>query len=485
MSSSPALLSGTAAETAMRLRQGANPVQAAAPVRAIGAGGSEPDAFAKLLQDSREASKAPGKEASRAPEAPPQPGPGAAASENDRPAGKLFTAAENSPAGTGKQAEGEAPPKPIRQPPIQPKMEALPQGPDQGAGVRRLWPDTRSHMLPSPATPAPGDPAESIDPPIDTLMQARKSVRGGEQETKFDPTAAETVPQDPRPTRMPPLVECPYEHQLLGLHGNSAQGGELEPAAGMDSTQAAASAGMQDKAAEQQLAARADKAQQAEGAWAAAAEDKRIAQAAAAETAADTSMQARAEASQSAPAAAAGGRPAEASAPPAAALAQLNGLAASAGAGSTQASSTPTGATAQAQLQAPPGSAGFAGQLATRLSIWVRGGVQQAQLLLNPAELGPVQVSIAMEGSAAQVRLVAEHAATRQALEQALPTLASQLAQDGLSLAGGGVFDQAAQPREQAQGRDSAATGARQPEQQMAPAPRAPAERRGLLDLVA
>jgi flagellar hook-length control protein FliK len=112
----------------------------------------------------------------------------------------------------------------------------------------------------------------------------------------------------------------------------------------------------------------------------------------------------------------------------------------------TAATAAPAAA-AQAQLPAAPGHPAFPAQLASQLSIWVRAGVQQAQLHLNPAELGPVQVAIALEGSAAQVRLVAEHATTRQALEQALPALAGQLAEAGLMLAGGGVFDQSG-PRE-------------------------------------
>lgn len=99
--------------------------------------------------------------------------------------------------------------------------------------------------------------------------------------------------------------------------------------------------------------------------------------------------------------------------------------------------------TAQASLQPPVGSPAFNGLLASQLTLWVRGGIQQAQLQLNPAAMGPVKVAISLDGNAAQVRLVAEQGSTRQALEQALPTLASHLAEAGLTLAGGGVFQQA------------------------------------------
>ncbi|MBL8324422.1 MAG: flagellar hook-length control protein FliK [Rubrivivax sp.] len=120
---------------------------------------------------------------------------------------------------------------------------------------------------------------------------------------------------------------------------------------------------------------------------------------------------------------------------------------------SALATATAAGAPAQAQaaLATGPGSGAFARELGTQLVVWAREGVQLAQLELHPQELGPVQVRIRIEASAAsaqtqglalvQVQLTADAAATRQALEQALPTLASQLADAGFTLAGGGVFE--------------------------------------------
>jgi flagellar hook-length control protein FliK len=61
-------------------------------------------------------------------------------------------------------------------------------------------------------------------------------------------------------------------------------------------------------------------------------------------------------------------------------------------------------------------------------------GVQEAQLQLNPKDMGPVQVWIALDNNAAQVRFAAEHSATREALQAALPELAQALARDGLQL---------------------------------------------------
>lgn len=103
-----------------------------------------------------------------------------------------------------------------------------------------------------------------------------------------------------------------------------------------------------------------------------------------------------------------------------------------------------TGTTAQAQLGAPVGSAEFAPALGGQLAVWLREGVQEAQLQLHPAELGPVAVQIALDGTQAQVDFHAAHARTRDAIEASLPTLAAALRDAGFTLAGGGVFGQGA-----------------------------------------
>ena len=116
-----------------------------------------------------------------------------------------------------------------------------------------------------------------------------------------------------------------------------------------------------------------------------------------------------------------------------------------------------------AQIAAPVGSPDFAPGLSAQLSVMVRDGLQEARLQLNPAEMGPITVQIQLDGQQAQVTMIAEQAPTRQALEQAMPMLASALREDGLTLTGGGVFEQpppGAQQdaqREQAQ-RDAAAS---------------------------
>ena len=88
------------------------------------------------------------------------------------------------------------------------------------------------------------------------------------------------------------------------------------------------------------------------------------------------------------------------------------------------------------------GSPGFAPALGARMVWLARDGVESAQLQLNPAELGPVAVRLAIDGSQVRVDMVAEAAFTRQALEESLPALASALRDAGFTLAGGGVSQQ-------------------------------------------
>jgi flagellar hook-length control protein FliK len=97
---------------------------------------------------------------------------------------------------------------------------------------------------------------------------------------------------------------------------------------------------------------------------------------------------------------------------------------------------------ATGSLGASPGSAEFAPQLGAQLSRFVRDGIHHAKLELNPIEMGPLTVQIRIDGDQAHVHMAAEHSLTRDALELAMPQLASSLRDNGLTLTGGGVSDQ-------------------------------------------
>jgi flagellar hook-length control protein FliK len=91
----------------------------------------------------------------------------------------------------------------------------------------------------------------------------------------------------------------------------------------------------------------------------------------------------------------------------------------------------------------------------------VKHGQQEARLHLNPTDMGPIQVRIQIDGNHARVDLLAEQAPTRHVLEQAMPVLAGALRDSGLTLTGGGVFQQPRDPRQPAGGRAGAGQGSR------------------------
>jgi len=94
-----------------------------------------------------------------------------------------------------------------------------------------------------------------------------------------------------------------------------------------------------------------------------------------------------------------------------------------------------------ATLPVPIDSPDFAAAFGVQVSVFVKEGVQRAELHLNPAETGPVSIAITLEGTQAHVAFGADLAATRAAIEDGLPALASALRDAGFTLAGGGVAE--------------------------------------------
>lgn len=122
-------------------------------------------------------------------------------------------------------------------------------------------------------------------------------------------------------------------------------------------------------------------------------------------------------------------------------------------------SPVPAAAGAGAAAAAPPGTTlatpvhdpDFPDALAQHITVLTRQGVQEAQLHLNPADMGTVSVHIAVSGQQAQVEFAASASATRAALEASFSHLAAALHEAGLTLTGGGV-SRDAMPRRQAEG---------------------------------
>ncbi len=114
----------------------------------------------------------------------------------------------------------------------------------------------------------------------------------------------------------------------------------------------------------------------------------------------------------------------------------------------TAPSAAPVGAAAPSAtapslaVPVPVDSPGFAGAFAVQVSVLARDGIQHAELHLNPAEMGPVSIRIALDGTQARVDFGADVAATRAAIERGLPELAGALRDAGFTLSGGGVSAQ-------------------------------------------
>jgi len=98
---------------------------------------------------------------------------------------------------------------------------------------------------------------------------------------------------------------------------------------------------------------------------------------------------------------------------------------------------------AQASVATPLTDPGFQQALGYQVSLLARDGIGQAELHLNPTDMGPVSVQITMTGDQARVDFGADLAQTRQLIEAGWAELASSLKDAGFTLSGGGVSDHA------------------------------------------
>lgn len=80
-------------------------------------------------------------------------------------------------------------------------------------------------------------------------------------------------------------------------------------------------------------------------------------------------------------------------------------------------------------------SSRWGAELGDRIA-WLAGNrVQSATLQVNPPQMGPIEVRIVIEGDQAAVSFAAVQSQTRDAIQQALPTLAQSFLEHGLQLA--------------------------------------------------
>lgn len=108
-----------------------------------------------------------------------------------------------------------------------------------------------------------------------------------------------------------------------------------------------------------------------------------------------------------------------------------------AAAGSSEVSAAP--AASEVAVATPADAPGAGDEVMLHVSRFASEGVREARLHLNPVEMGPIEVRIALEGGQARIDFAAAHEATREMLQAHVPALARALEADGLKWAGSEV----------------------------------------------
>ncbi|OWF68532.1 flagellar hook-length control protein FliK [Yersinia frederiksenii] len=105
--------------------------------------------------------------------------------------------------------------------------------------------------------------------------------------------------------------------------------------------------------------------------------------------------------------------------------------------------SSPVLSTTASTLVSPPASGHLSAQLGSQewqqslgqqVIMFSRNGQQNAELRLNPQELGALQISLKIEDNQAQLHFASAHSQVRAAIEAAMPSLRSALAENGIQL---------------------------------------------------
>lgn len=121
-----------------------------------------------------------------------------------------------------------------------------------------------------------------------------------------------------------------------------------------------------------------------------------------------------------------------------------------------------------AAVQSPNWSQG----LTEKVSWMMQGNIQTAELKLNPAHLGPLEVKLSIQDDRASVAFVTGHAQVKEAIDVAMPRLREMLEQQGLDLVDVDVSQYSDTKDEQAdgagQGTDGDGSGSADADQQTA-----------------
>ncbi|MDH5570277.1 MAG: flagellar hook-length control protein FliK [Gammaproteobacteria bacterium] len=108
--------------------------------------------------------------------------------------------------------------------------------------------------------------------------------------------------------------------------------------------------------------------------------------------------------------------------------------------------------TLSASITAPLQSPAWPQNVAERVNWMLNGNFQNAEIKLNPAHLGPMEIKLSVQDDKASIVFVSSHAPVREALDAALPRLREMLEQQGMSLADVDVSDHSSNDKEQTEG---------------------------------
>jgi flagellar hook-length control protein FliK len=93
-------------------------------------------------------------------------------------------------------------------------------------------------------------------------------------------------------------------------------------------------------------------------------------------------------------------------------------------------------------INTPVTDSAWGNRLGERVMFMAGNQLKSAEIRLTPAELGPVRVQVSVDDGAATVTFHAQHAVTREAIEQAIPRLREMLVENGLTLGQTSVGEQ-------------------------------------------
>lgn len=111
--------------------------------------------------------------------------------------------------------------------------------------------------------------------------------------------------------------------------------------------------------------------------------------------------------------------------------------------------------TLSTSIMTPLQNPGWSQQMTDQVNLMLKGGFQQADIKLNPAHLGPMEIKLSMNDDKASIHFVAQHAPVRDAIDSALPRLREMLEQQGVGLADVDVSAQSEQQQSDAEAQQS------------------------------